>query len=53
MQTRVPAELLGRVSALEWMASSALVPLSYNRRTTAGSVHATPVIARATGEFEI
>ncbi len=29
MQTRVPAELRGRVSSLDWMASSALVPLSF------------------------
>ncbi|HET6848247.1 MAG TPA: MFS transporter [Gaiellales bacterium] len=29
MQTRVPADLLGRVSALDWMVSSALVPVSY------------------------
>jgi MFS family permease len=29
MQTRVPSELLGRVSSLDWMVSSALVPVSY------------------------
>jgi len=29
MQTRVPAALLGRVSSLDWMVSSALVPVSY------------------------
>lgn len=29
MQTRVPGHLLGRVSSLDWMASTALIPVSF------------------------
>ena len=29
MQTRVPGHLLGRVSSLDWMVSTALIPLSF------------------------
>ncbi len=29
MQTRVPAHLLGRVSSLDWMVSTALIPVSF------------------------
>ena len=29
LQTRVPGDLLGRVSSLDWMVSTSLVPLSF------------------------
>jgi DHA3 family tetracycline resistance protein-like MFS transporter len=29
MQTRVPSELLGRVSSLDWLVSTALIPISF------------------------
>ncbi|MEA2450377.1 MAG: hypothetical protein QOG63_2309 [Thermoleophilaceae bacterium] len=48
MQTRVPARLLGRVSSVDWMFSSALIPVSFVLvGPLAGTFGAKPVLVAA------